>query len=238
MQPNLRLRREHDEDLPYLVWRFDRPQLAVASGPLGGGIGLRRWAINGTVTYGYDRHDPDRHLGELADREQLTGDGVGLLTAVDVRHRRVVVDDGVTVVATVGISEPMWAAVPPDHPTSWAPTVGTINVVAHVPERLSDAALVNAVATVAEAKAQAFTELGLAGTGTPTDAVCLWCPPDGDAHPYGGPRSVWGARLARATRQAVADGAVAQAEWKDRYPDAALAPIPAPGPPLHLRGRP
>lgn len=227
MHPQLRLRREGQHDLPLLAWRFDEPRLAIASSPLGGGIGPRRWIVNATVADGYARRDPDRHLRKLGVSLGLPGKGVGLLTAVDVRHHQVVADGDAEVVATVGIREPLWAAVPVDHPTA-VPTraVGTINVVAFVPERLSEAALVNAVATIAEAKAQAFTDLGLAGTGTATDAVCVVCPEAGRGHPFGGPRSAWGARLARATHRAVLDGARAQAEWH-ADPVAAADPLGA-----------
>ncbi len=87
-----------------------------------------------------------------------------------------------------------------------AKRVGTVNIVAWVPERLGAGALVNAVATVTEAKAQAIRDLGLAATGTATDAVCLLCPPDGVEAAYGGPRSRWGEPLARAAYRAVLDG--------------------------------
>lgn len=236
MQPNLHLRHEDGEELPFLVWPLDRPHLAISSGPVGGGIGLRRSVLNATVAYGYARMDPDRHLAELAASVGLAADdGLGLMTAVDVRHRQIVTDTGVEVFATTGISEPQWAAVPIGDPSLHDPErVGTINVVAFLPVRLSPAALVNAVATVAEAKAQAFRDLGLAGTGTPTDAVAILCPADGPEEPFGGPRSTWGSRLARAAHRAVRDGAVLQAEWKERHPIASEAPIPAPGPPLSL----
>jgi adenosylcobinamide amidohydrolase len=79
-------------------------------------------------------------------------------------------------------------------------------VLAIIPERLSDAALVNAVATATEAKAQALHDLGLDATGTATDAVCIACPDDGRPHAFGGPRSIWGSRLARAVHQAVLAG--------------------------------
>ena len=72
-----------------------------------------------------------------------------------------------------------------------------------MPARLGDAALVNAVATATEAKAQALRELGIAATGTATDAVTVLCPPTGPVEAYGGPRSRWGARLARAVHEAV-----------------------------------
>jgi adenosylcobinamide hydrolase len=87
------------------------------------------------------------------------------------------------------------------------PAVGTINVVAFIPEPLSDAALVNAVATVTEAKAQALLEQGIDGTGTPTDAVCVLTPTHGPVERYGGPRSRLGAHLARAVHAAVTAGA-------------------------------
>ena len=79
----------------------------------------------------------------------------------------------------------------------------TINAVVWVPERLSDAALVNAVATATEAKSQALWDKGLDATGTATDAVCIVCPDEGTMHTFGGPRSVWGARIARALHAAV-----------------------------------
>jgi adenosylcobinamide hydrolase len=95
--------------------------------------------------------------------------------------------------------------------------VGTVNIVALVPARLSDAALVNAVATVTEAKAQALRDLALAATGTATDAVTVLCPPDGPSEVYGGPRSRWGAPLARAVHEAVrAGGAVPVVPWSER----------------------
>ena len=92
-----------------------------------------------------------------------------MLTAADVRGHRAATDGGVEVLATVGLGHPTLAAAPDDAgPVS---LVGTINLVAVVPERLSDAALVNAVATVTEAKAQALADLGLDATGTATDAL-------------------------------------------------------------------
>lgn len=207
MQPKIRMRREGHQDLPVLCWRFDEPLTVIASSPHGGGLALRRWILNATVPASYGRRDPDRHLGKLGVSFGLPGKGVGLLTAVDVRHQQRAVEGDVAVVATVGVGKPVWAAVPAaEVMASAGQGVGTVNVVAFLPERLTDAALVNAVATIAEAKAQAFADLGLPGTGTATDAVCVVCPPDGRTHQFGGPRSVWGARLARATHAAIVAG--------------------------------
>lgn len=187
-----------------LVWRGDRPWLAISSAPLGGGLGERSWVVNVTVPAGYDREDPDVHLAELAGELGLSGPGVGLLTAVDVRDVVHQTDGGVLASVTTGLGgHPTWAA-SPEPVTARQP--GTVNAVCWLPVRLSDAALVNAVATVAEAKAQAFREAGVPGTGTATDATVLLCPVDGPAEPFGGPRSSVGAALARAAHAAVRAG--------------------------------
>jgi adenosylcobinamide amidohydrolase len=111
----------------------------------------------------------------------------------------------------VGITHPTWAADDESIETSARPyRPGTINVVAFVPERLSPAALVNTVTTVTEAKAQALWESGVPATGTASDAVCVFCPYDGPEHPFGGPRSLWGARLARAVHRAVLSGCASE----------------------------
>jgi len=185
---------------PVLVWHPPTPWLAISSAPLGGGVGERHWVINATVSHQYEREDPDRHLAELATALGLSGPGIGFLTAVDVREVAHRSDDGVDVSVTTGIgAHPTWAAGPSAVPEP----VGTINAVCWLPRRLSPGALVNAVATVAEAKAQALFEAGVPGTGTPTDAVALLCPADGTLEPFGGPRSPVGGALARAVCGAI-----------------------------------
>jgi adenosylcobinamide hydrolase len=202
--PQVRTRREAGRDLAILVWRFPQPLMAVASAPHGGGLGPRQWVVNAEVPASYGRRDPDHHLRKLAVSLGLPGRGVGLLTAADVRSYSLEVDGGVEAAATVGLGHPILAASSPDSAPAGA--VGTINVVALLPERLSDAALINAVATATEAKGQALRALGLAATGTATDALCVLCPEGGRPHAFGGPRSVWGARLARAVHDAVLHG--------------------------------
>ncbi len=200
------------ENLSLLVWRFPEPLSVVSSAPLGGGIGPRQWVINAQVPHAYARLDPEVHLAELASARGLTGPGVGMLTAVDLRHVWSEEDGGARVDVSVGITFPTWAAAP-DEPTghtgaspgttNWP---GTINIVGIVPEPLSPAAMVNAVMSATEAKAQALWEAGVRATGTASDAVCIACPDIGNAHRFGGPRSHWGARLARAVRRAVLAG--------------------------------
>jgi adenosylcobinamide amidohydrolase len=204
MRARLQTHTTTDRTRPVLVWRSPRPVLAISSGAFGGGMGLRSWIVNAEVPKGYDRIDLADHAAELKHELELTGDGVVLLTAASVDRHAVAEDAEVAATATVGLTTPTWAAAPDGDAGEWQP--GTINVVAWVPVRLSLAAMVGAVGTVTEAKAQALTEAGVPGSGTASDAVCIACPAEGPVETFAGVRSEWGARLARAAHAAVRTG--------------------------------
>jgi adenosylcobinamide amidohydrolase len=198
---------------PALVWRLGVPRRAVSSAPVGGGMGVVEWIINAQVDAGYERVDLDDHVAQLASALGCHGPGVGMLTAAPVARHRRATDAGVIVDATVGITIPTWAATPAGTDESLeAPRLGTINIVVSVDRAMSDAALVNAVMTATEAKAQALFEHAVPGTGTATDAVCIVAPlaDDGarghEIERFGGPRSAVGAPLARAVHAAVSAG--------------------------------
>jgi adenosylcobinamide amidohydrolase len=228
VRPELATRFEDGRELPLLAWRFDAPVTMISSGPLGGGMSQRSWIINATVSSSYSRIDPDAHLAALADGLGLRGPGAGLLTAVDVGTAVTTAEDDAVVIATVGLGHPTWAAASDGDLRHAGPAprwAGTINVVAWLPVALTGAALVNAAMTITEAKAQALWECGVKATGTASDALCIACPTGAGAvavEPFGGPRSVWGARLARATRAAVADGTRA---WLDSCREAPGEPV-------------
>ena len=95
------------------MWRPGSPVLAAASTVVGGGLGPRRWALNATVDEDYNEQSPADHLRELATAHGLEGDGIGFLTAVDVRRVCWAEADGAEVLATVGLGWPTWAAAPP-----------------------------------------------------------------------------------------------------------------------------
>jgi adenosylcobinamide amidohydrolase len=188
---------------PLWVWAPGPGTRMVSSAVLGGGVGERSWVVNAQVPPGYGRLDPVAHLRELAAGAGLTGPGVGLMTAAELGDRQCAADGGAEAMVTAGIGVRGWAAAP-DAGTVGPPRPGTINIVVSLPVPLTDAALVNAVATATEAKVQALLDVGADASGTPTDAVCVACPVPGDgpAEPFAGPRSRWGARLARAVHRA------------------------------------
>jgi adenosylcobinamide hydrolase len=199
---------------PVLVRVLGPGWRALSSAIVGGGLGPCSWWLDAQVDKEYFHPDPVAHARSIAAGLGLTPDaGVAMLTAADVRRWTAATDEGVAVAATVGLGLPVLAAVPAEVAArESAEPAGTINVLAVVPAPLSDAALVNAVVTATEAKAQALAEAGLRATGTSSDAVCVACPVAGgeEPEPYGGPRSPWGARLARAVHTAVAAGT---ADW-------------------------
>ena len=216
-EPSLTYRREGGHDVPLLLWRFPEPLSAASTAVHGGGVGGREWVINASVPMSYAREDPEAHLAELAAGLGLHTPGIGLLTGVNVADLVSAADDGVHVHATVGLGAPIPAAAPPETGT---PPVGTVNIVVWVPQRLADGALLNALTTATEAKTQALADLGLTATGTATDAVAVLCPRTGPVAAYGGPRSRWGAPLARAVHRAVLDGGrvnlAGGRSWSDR----------------------
>jgi adenosylcobinamide amidohydrolase len=204
-----------DEDgarLGSLLWEFGPGWRVISSAMVGGGIGPAEWALNAQVIAGYSRMDPVDHLLEMAP----AGPGVGMLTAASVERFTRAADGGVEAAATVGLRVPTWAAAPdgvPDPELAPLYVPGTINIIVTVPVALTDAALVNTVMTVTEAKSQALAEAGFACTGTASDAVCVAVRDHGPAELFGGPRSTWGARIARAVHTAVRQGAQ---DWANR----------------------
>ena len=190
--------------LAVLAWRLDAPLWCASTATVGGGIGLREWVVNAQVPPDYGRRDVAAHVAEVADALGLSGPGIGMLTAAEVAAVATAEDDGVRVEATVGLDRPVWAAAPVEDAVAAAP--GTVNVVAFLPVRHTDAALANILCTVTEAKVQALLDGGVAGTGTASDAVTVLCPTTGPAEPFGGPRSAFGSRVARAVYAAVCSG--------------------------------
>jgi adenosylcobinamide amidohydrolase len=192
-----------DRSPAVLIWRPPVPAMAIATAVLGGGLGPRNWWLNTTVDATFHK-DPTDHLLEIAASAGLSGAGVAMMTAVDVNLNCSASDGGVETIATVGVGWPTWAADADAVANPYGP--GTINICVWSPVRLAEGAMVNAVSTAAEAKAQALIEHGVPGTGTASDALCVFCPLDGPAVPYAGPRSLWGARIARAVHRVVSDG--------------------------------
>jgi adenosylcobinamide amidohydrolase len=196
-----------------LVVDFGSERRCLSSAVVGGGLTAARAWLNLQVPHGYGRMDPDAHL-----REEMVAHGLdpattlGAMTAAHVDRAVTREEPGVArVVATVGIGVPLAAA---GRVLREVPAVGTINTLVVVEAPLTDAALVYAVQTATEAKAQALADAGVAAmnhdgpaTGTATDSICVAARPGG-TEPFAGPMAPVGVAIARCVHGAVLAGAL------------------------------
>ncbi len=198
-----------------LVVDLGRAHRSLSSAVLGGGLAAARTWLNLQVPPDYARTDPEQHL--LEECAELEGPVVGMLTAAPVALYRVGTHGCACAVATVGARHALAAA--GTRPRR-VPRVGTINLLVVVDEPLTDAALVGAVQTAVEAKAQALTDAGVRAanangfaTGTATDCICIACPP-GASVAFAGPATRVGGDIARAVHETVLTGALAERRCK------------------------
>ncbi len=181
-----------------MVWRFPRAMLSVSSAPLGGGIGPAPLGASTprcpTPTAASTRRAPDRAGRRLRPRRPggrdahgggrrrassappragRRADAHGRAHPSDLgrrrrtsRHRRTGTDDGAGARCRARSTSSV-----------------------RLPARLLPAALVNALVTATEAKTQALWDLGIAATGTASDALCASSArADGRRAAFGGPR--------------------------------------------------
>jgi adenosylcobinamide hydrolase len=150
---------------------------------------------NVTVADGFDRTDLAAYRDERRRAVGFDEAGPALLTGVSMAHARCASDGPVTVLATVGLSNP--AALPVDSGESgpavesddggphepWRP--GTVNLVVGTDRSLDDGTLAELLATCVEAKAATLSTL--AGVpGTTSDAVAVGCVPGAEGADFAG----------------------------------------------------
>ena len=179
-------------------------------------------AYNVSVPSGFDREDPVAYAAERRRKASFKAPGPGLLTGVDVRHARGARTDGVCVVATAGLSNPVAlagsaaAGGAPHEEESRGPDggPGTVNLLVGTDRALADGTLATLLATVVETKAGTL-QAATGFTGTTTDAVAVGCDPGGDPAPFAGSATAVG----RATRACVRRAVEAAVEARGSVPD-------------------
>jgi adenosylcobinamide amidohydrolase len=200
---------ESDADL--LTIRSDALLRIASTAPYGGGLTHGHCIVSARVPHSYSGLDPARDIQELAAARGLIPE-VGLLTAVDLSKARsaTVSCDDVTAIAvvTAGLRK-TWAAGSPPAPVA---SVGTINLIVVLNVGLEDAAGLNLIATITEAKVLTLakfrikTEGGEPASGTATDAVVVAWPAKATSRfRYGGPATPPGWAAAAATRSALGE---------------------------------
>ena len=192
----------------------------LVTGPEGG---YRRAdaAYNVSVPEGFDREDPAAYAAERRRAAGFEAPGPGLLTGVKMRHARGARAEGVCVVATAGLSNPVAlagseaAGGAPDGTTDGRDAgPGTVNLLVGTDRALADGTLATLLATVVETKA-ATLQAATGFTGTTTDAVAVGCEPGGEPASFAGSSTPVG----RATRACVRRAVDAAVEARGSVPD-------------------
>ena len=190
----------------------------LGTGPAGG---YRRAdaVYNVTVPEGFDRTDLSSYVAKRRRRAGFEIDGPGLLTGVDVTHARCASVGPVTVLATVGLSNPAALPLDPDShegnsaadtDDAWRP--GTVNLVVGTDRALDDGTLAELLATCVEAKAATLSQL-VEVPGTTSDAVLVGTATDGDPADFAGSATTVGSAGRACVRDAV------RASFRARYAD-------------------
>ncbi len=185
----------------------ETPLTTLSSAVVGGGFQQSRAILNRHVPLNYDCSDPVSDLQQFASALNITDLFVGMLTGVPMSGTRVVnardEDLSVSSIITAGVSNAVTSGV--SKPVSLTP--GTINMVVLVDANLVPAAMVNAIITATEAKANVLMKCGVkssegdVATGTSTDAIVIACSGRGDPLLYAGPGTDVGYLIGRSVRE-------------------------------------
>lgn len=197
---------------PFLVAEFTRPQ-AMLSWSL-----TRPGFVEARKVAWLHVRDDDLSLDIdpalfLKHRMEAAGHGeaVHLMTSRDVRlHHLARASSGsidAACLATVGLGNAGRVGGAP----SGGKPAGTINLLVHVEEPLSPAALVEAVSIATEARTAAIIDLdwrvdGRTATGTGTDCIVIAAPCEGAAKQFAGLHTDVGAAIGLAVQEAVRQG--------------------------------
>ena len=212
----------------------------LVTGPDGG---YRRAdaAYNVSVPGGFDREDPAAYAAERRREAGFGAPGPGLLTGVNMCHARGARVEGVCVVATAGLSNPVALAGSGaagkasrgntgesggDIDSDATPGPGTVNLLVGTDRALADGALATLLATVVETKA-ATLQAATGFTGTTSDAVAVGCDPAGDPAPFAGSATAVGRATRACVRRAVEAAVAARGSVPDTVAGAEHGAVPA-----------
>lgn len=184
-----------------LSWSLTRPGFTVADSVAW--LGVRNDDLSLDI-------DPVVFLKNRMEAAGL-GEAVHLMTSRDVRqHHLTRASFGQTnaaCLATVGLGNAGRVGEDPAHGSM----AGTINLLAHVDQPLTKAAMVEAVSIAVEARTAAIIDLGWRvqgriATGTGTDCIVIASPCEGAARQFAGLHTDIGAAIGRAVYDAIFQG--------------------------------
>lgn len=197
---------------------LQKPHQVLSSAVLNGGLQWADGVLNLRVPKHTEQHEPaENTLARYGESLGVTGNLVGMMTAASMGSYRLArrEADGVEifVLATAGFSNARRAGDKAEYRrmVSEPAEIGTINIILLTSACLTQAALVEAIMIVTEAKAAALQNTqvlspvsGLIATGTGTDSVVL-VNGFGPEVTFCGKHTLFGELMAQAVIEAVSD---------------------------------
>jgi adenosylcobinamide amidohydrolase len=202
---------------------LDPARIVLSSAVVGGGLTRAGGIVNLKVAKqtgppSTRLASPEATIAAYCRRQGWQGPLVGMMTAASMgsfrRAERREKDISVITLVTAGISNAGRAGDRAAWRTFGAtvPAAGTVNMIVLTNAALTEAALVEAVITVTEAKAAAFADLGIrsvtsgrAATGTGTDSVAVVSGPGPATIRFCGKHALFGEMLADTAIRAISD---------------------------------
>jgi alpha-ribazole phosphatase CobZ len=141
----------------------------LSSAVYNGGFVRARTILNLTVSNGFTGNPFERFESFFTENGFKGEETVGMMTAVEMEHARIIERDDVTAIITAGIGKPL------------SESSSTVNIILLINKNLSRSAMANVIIVATEAKAAAFFDLdvrypnGALATGDATDAVVVAC---------------------------------------------------------------
>ncbi|MFA6710919.1 MAG: adenosylcobinamide amidohydrolase [Candidatus Methanomethylophilaceae archaeon] len=228
------IRIEHTGEFPVAVISLGRTMEFLSSAVFNGGPSSAEDIVIIEVPKDYNCEDPRKDIGSVIDGLELPSGTVGFMTAAEIEYVLTSVKTsyrGVDTMAivTAGLSNQVIAG---EELKDWVHKhevskkraaalryAGTINVIGISPNPLTDAAKVNAIIAMTEAKTAALRDLGYTETGTTSDAIAVVSPSGEDREQYAGTGLPLGISMARSVRSAVRRALIKRGDFPERLSD-------------------
>ena len=179
------------------------------------------------VPHSYRTEDPIRDIEAIMEKHKIPGHAVGFMTAAEVKYVFSTVETdyegyGTFVAATAGLSNHVvagellenWEARYAISMERYRMLVGgTINIIGISPVPLTDAAKINIMMPMIEAKSAAMSILGYRETGTTSDAIAIVSPIGEARETNAGTGVPLGISMARSVKAAVISNLVKRGDY-------------------------
>jgi len=179
------------------------------------------------VPHDYETDDPRGDINKIMEKHGIPPHAVGFMTAAEVKYVFSTVESEYEnvltfVAATAGLSNQVVAG---ELLENWDEkhrisleryrmlVAGTINIIGISPMPLTDAAKVNIMMPMIEAKSAAMNILGYRETGTTSDAIAIVSPAGDEREEYAGTGMPLGISMARSVKAAVISNLVKRGDF-------------------------